>query len=359
MFCLFLTLSHVSPGRTSAIKRDEVVLFFLTAASLDAAQTAWSIPVHGWVYEPEDGSVWRSLLVDELLGWLEMHRGSVNEEVFRERGRMFLVDNERGKVLVVKAAGRTFEMEPSGPEGHFEGVLRIPREEVGDPGGAPWLPFSVVSSRPEGREYRGRAQLVPPVGTSVISDLDDTIKVSEVMDKGELLTNTFLRPYRPVPGMAEVYRRWEGQGAVFHYVSASPWQLFPSLETFLHVERFPAGSFSMKHFRVKDRTFFNIFASPEETKVPVIQSFLARYPLRRFILVGDSGEKDPEIYGEIVRRYGDRVLKIFIREVPGSDLSEARFDRAFQGVDRARWMVFSDPGEIGREGDRILADFEP
>ena len=66
-----------------------------------------------------------------------------------------------------------------------------------------------------------------------------------------------------VPGMAEAYDRWSKAGGVtFHYVSASPWQLFAPLEGFVRSNGFPAGSFNLKSFRWKDRSFFDLFKSP-------------------------------------------------------------------------------------------------
>jgi phosphatidate phosphatase APP1 len=66
----------------------------------------------------------------------------------------------------------------------------------------------------------------------VVFDVDDTIKISDVRNKKALLTNTFLKEFVPVPGLAEVYTRWADLGASFHYVSASPWQLHSSLADF-------------------------------------------------------------------------------------------------------------------------------
>ena len=64
--------------------------------------------------------------------------------------------------------------------------------------------------------------------------MTQTVKVSNVLNKRELLANTFLREFTPIEGMAALFRRWgRAHGAVFHYVSASPWQLQPELQAFL------------------------------------------------------------------------------------------------------------------------------
>lgn len=62
-------------------------------------------------------------------------------------------------------------------------------------------------------------------GVSVISDIDDTIKISNVLNPHACFKSTFCESFEPVPGMSEVYRQWSEQHCQFHYVSASPWQL--------------------------------------------------------------------------------------------------------------------------------------
>lgn len=65
--------------------------------------------------------------------------------------------------------------------------------------------------------------------------------------------------------------------------------------------------------------------------------------LRSLVLVGDSGELDPEIYGTIARLYPKRVLRIFIRAVKGEKSNDARLLKAFKDVPREKWMIFTDP----------------
>jgi phosphatidate phosphatase APP1 len=65
--------------------------------------------------------------------------------------------------------------------------------------------------------------------------------------------------------------------------------------------------------------------------------------LRSLVLVGDSGEHDPEIYGNVARLYPKRVRRIFIRAVKGEKTDDQRFIKAFKGVPREKWLVFTDP----------------
>ncbi|MDH3920995.1 MAG: App1 family protein, partial [Rhodospirillales bacterium] len=208
--------------------------------------------------------------------------------------------------------------------------------------------FEAVMPKGDRRQFTGQVQFLDPKGLSVISDIDDTIKISVVTDKRELLANTFLREFRDVPGMTETYGRWAEAGAAFHYVSSSPWQLYPALSTFMGHAGFPPGAFHLRWFRLKDETFFNLFAAPEESKIPVIESILRDYPIRKFVLVGDSGEKDPEIYGTIARRHGGQVRHVFIRNVSPQDDQGERFAAAFRGLPETIWTVFRSADELKR-----------
>jgi hypothetical protein len=332
----------------SSIKADEEVIFFPTAAHLDPESMAWVVPVHGWIFEPEDDSVWRGRLIDQLLERLELDPAARDDAWFRERARMFLVDNERGKMLQVRLAGRTFDLDRSAVNGHFTGRVRLEGEDLAERAQNAWLPVEAVMPKADRRRFTGAIQLVGPEGLSVISDIDDTIKVSVVTDKRELLANTFLREFRDVPGMAGVYGRWAEAGAAFHYVSSSPWQLFPALSAFMARKGFPKGAFHLKSLRLKDESFLDLFAAPESSKIPTIDAILRAYRGRRFILVGDSGEKDPEIYGTIARRYGGQVVHVFIRDVSPLDDQGERFAEAFSGLPRNRWTVFREAGALAR-----------
>jgi len=138
-------------------------------------------------------------------------------------------------------------------------------------------------------------------------------------------------------------------GAAFHYVSGSPWQLYEPLAEFIRTNGYPAGTFHLKEFRWKDQSFRNLFASPEAYKTGVIGPLLKRCPQRRFVLVGDSGERDPEIYGQLARDHPGRIVRIFIREV-GDQASDApRYQAAFRGLPPGTFRVFRDPREIDGE----------
>jgi phosphatidate phosphatase APP1 len=93
-----------------------------------------------------------------------------------------------------------------------------------------------------------------------------------------------------------------------------------------------------------------MLASPIDYKLSMIEPLLQRFPTRTFILVGDSGEKDPEIYGEIARRYHKQVLQTYIRNVTGEPADAPRYQNAFREVPSEKWQLFDDPAMLSWPG---------
>jgi len=342
---LTVGLSALGVG-ASEIKSDETVVFFTTTAVLDEDGGHWTVPIHGWIYEPERDSFWRGEVIEEFQEHLGVEPDSAEGRRCADRAALFLVDNEGGKKLRIRIAGGVHELRKSEGNGHFEATLRLDAAEVRRHAKDRVLAFEAVTRDGDRRHFGGRVLLPPRHGVSVISDIDDTIKVSDVRDRRELMRRTFTLPFEAVPGMAPAYAAWAERGATFHYVSSSPWQLYEPLDRFAAENKFPAGAYHLKRFRLKDRTLFDLFKSPFETKPPVIRAILVRHPGQRFVFVGDSGESDPEVYGLIARERPEQVLGIFIRRVEGADNGDERFKAAFAGVPPARWTVFTDPAAL-------------
>jgi phosphatidate phosphatase APP1 len=236
-------------------------------------------------------------------------------------------------------------MNKSKANGHFSGIVHLTQEQISrsrnaQAGGR--IEFEALTK--DGRVFKGSAELMDDDGISVISDIDDTIKITEVLRRHECLRHTFLEPFKPVPGMAEAYQVWAGKpGVLFHYVSASPWQLYFPLTEFVRSNGFPEGVFELKTFRLKDRTFMSLFESPEIYKLQTIEPMFKQYPRRHFVLVGDSGERDPEAYATLARRYPAQVSHIFIRNITGEGPDAPRFQKDFAGLPDTQWTVFKDP----------------
>lgn len=330
-----------------AIKSDEQVVFFPTYGALTPDGSTWVIGIHGWIYEPEERSIRRRLALGQFRRFLGVRENEPANKVFTRRARLFLVDNERNKHVEIQLGPKRYAIGSSAPDGHFRGTLRLPVGEVeamrpSHVTGDGRLTFKAVTRRGDEREFTGTVHLIGRTGVSVISDIDDTVKVSQVNDREALMANTLLRRFEAVPGMAELYDRWAEGGARFHYVTSSPWQLYDPLSSFLRSADFPDGTYHMKSFRWKNAGIMALFASPEITKRGDIEMILAAFPQRRFILVGDSGEKDPELYGTLGKAHPEQVERILIRNVTGERPDNPRFREAFAGIPQDRWLLFSD-----------------
>ena len=250
------TTSQPAPGPFSDIARDETLVFFRTAGWLDEERQDWQLPVHGWVFEPEDSTARRKLFETILEQKFDLLVNDDNEANFERRLNLLIADNERGKKIVVEIAGQVHELPASAENGHFSAILSVPASELVDSIEKGRLPYSAVTKSGETREFSGEIQLVAPEGLSIVSDIDDTAKISNVTDHKRLLEYTFLRDFAPAPGMADLYAQWSAQDASFHFVSSSPWQLYSPLEEFLDASGFPWATYSLKAVRFRDETLF-------------------------------------------------------------------------------------------------------
>ncbi|MGD8937995.1 MAG: App1 family protein [Gammaproteobacteria bacterium] len=328
------------------VKKDETVILFPTSGYIDSNSQA-HLPLHGWIFEYEYDSLWREASVNVLQKSLELNDVSLDNELFKQRAWMFLVDNERGKKIRIAIDGNSVECGKSEPNGHFHCMATLNPGDKSTPQKPVWISYAVELKGGDQRTFTGESQLLPTQGVSIISDIDDTIKDSHVADKKELLKNTFVKEFRAVPGMAGVYEKWQTQGAAFHYLSASPWQLYPSLADFIRDNKFPKGDFSLRLFRIKDKSFYELFASPFEYKTQAIEEIMKYYPQRKFVLVGDSTESDAEVYSHIAKKYPQQIAKILIRNAPqGHDPQE--IESAFTGLNKALWQIFTEPEELSQ-----------
>jgi hypothetical protein len=346
---LISLLTAMSFFARSSLHADEVIDFFPVAARWDAAKECWQTEIHSVVYEPELNSLKRRALLALLTNILDLDSDQAQSELFKTRTRHFLVDHERGKKVRIRLLEQGFNVGESEANGHAAGKIEFKFPAAVDskaPAAPAWHSFTAELSKGDARKFEGHVQCVPPRGVTIISDVDDTIKISDVTNRKELVKNTFVRPFRAVPGMATQYQAWEQRGAVFHYLSASPWQLYLPLEEFRQAEGFPRGVWSMKHLLLTDRSAIDFFMSQEVYKTTLLRAIFAEFPERVVVLVGDTGEQDPEIFGALARDFPKQVLRVFIRESQTIAADPARFAQAFDKLPPDVWHVFTKSEEL-------------
>ena len=156
----------------------------------------------------------------------------------------------------------------------------------------------------------------------VVSDIDDTILHTGVVSllKWRLIYNSIFKNAKsriPLKGSAEFYHKLhrgasgENANPIF-YVSHSPWNLYRYLELFLRQNNFPKGPILLRSMSdmLKKKS---LNEKPQKQKE--ILNLIKTYPDLPFILIGDSGEHDPDIYMEIAEAFPDRIIAIYLRSV--------------------------------------------
>ena len=338
------------------IKGDENLVFIPSYSFYDKESNTYHIRFHAWVYESEPSDKKRKLLVSAIKKSLDIDESEITGPLFEKRVQYLLYDHERNKWVSVNFGGDNYNLGDTDKTGHTERELVLP-PEILKKGLSPeinfddfkllpsWIKFMAGSAHDSSRIFEGRAKYLPPDGVLVVSDIDDTVKVTEVRDRKKMLQNTFLKSYEPVEGMSGLYRSWETEGADFFYLSASPWQLYEPLTRFLADADFPEGLMQMKTFDLPSG-IKTIFDSPGTVKIPALKKLMKSFPDRKFILVGDSGEMDPEIYGKIAAEYADRIAWILIRNVTDESADSKRFNEALKKFPRNRFRLFKNPAEL-------------
>jgi phosphatidate phosphatase APP1 len=166
-----------------------------------------------------------------------------------------------------------------------------------------------------------------PEGVSLISDVDDTIKHSSIGGGArEIFRNAFIRDLSDltIDGVKEWYNTMYDMGVGVHYVSNSPWQLFPVLVSFFQKAGLPPGSYHLKQY---SGMLQGIFEPVAERKKGTLEKIMRDFPQRKFILIGDSGEADLEVYTDVVLANPGKILAIFIRDVTTPE-NQGFFDSA-------------------------------
>jgi phosphatidate phosphatase APP1 len=205
-----------------------------------------------------------------------------------------------------------------------------------------------------GDPVRVSAQVIVPVPGArfgVISDIDDTVLWTNVTNKlnmALMLAGSNAHTRKPFKGVAAFYRALR-QGAsgnednpVF-YVSSSPWHLFGPLVEFLRVQDIPVGPLLLRELGMREVFKLTSHGNHKLAKIELILSF---YPDLQFVLIGDSGEQDPEIYAEVLRRHPKSVRVIYIRNVNPDPSRIEALDRLIEEVSATGTQLILAPDSV-------------
>jgi phosphatidate phosphatase APP1 len=206
----------------------------------------------------------------------------------------------------------------------------------------------------DGAPIRASSEAFVPAATArfgIISDIDDTVLWTNVTNKlnmALMLARTNVHTRKPFKGVAAFYRALrDGAGGnednPMFYVSSSPWHLFGFLVDFLRLQGIPVGPLLLRELGLRDVFKPTNHGSHKLEKIELILGF---YPDMQFVLIGDSGEKDPEIYTEIVRRYPKQVRMIYIRNVNPDPARIDALDKLIEEVSTTGIQLILAPDSV-------------
>lgn len=229
--------------------------------------------------------------------------------------RRLLAENLEGAVVEVRFMGEQVKT-TSGRDGMFEANFTAPAERPFEPG------LHVAEAKVPGSNVS--TATVDIIGQKapyfVVSDFDDTLAVTEVLSTRGFLSNSLFKDgssQAVVKGMPELFaclKESHEQRPVFALVSGSPQQYAPRVGDFLRTHAFPSFGLYLRDLGL---------TQPSDYKPPVIRSLLKALPYP-VVLIGDSGQRDPEVYSLIKDEFPGRVKAIYIHDV-GRSTDAARF----------------------------------
>lgn len=181
-----------------------------------------------------------------------------------------------------------------------------------------------IHSRQKLEKFHGEIMVIsrkPQYG--VISDIDDTILISyattKLMKFRLMLFNNALTRM-PFEGVSAFYQALQ-HGAIkgtrnpLFYLSNSEWNLYDLLFEFIEYNRIPKGPLLLREMEIRLLRFWKMREYNKNHKMEKLRQLFTFFGDMKFILIGDSGQKDPEVYARIVREFPGRVLAVYIRDV--------------------------------------------
>lgn len=264
-----------------------------------------------------------------LSGRVLKHASTGGSTTLSRNLRRLTVSNWEGAEVTVSWAGRT-QTARSGKDGHFAVTFAA--------GGTPFevglgSAQAAVSGAEPGVAFADVLAAEAPF--FVVSDLDDTLVVTDVLDKAKLLESALLKDENDQPvveGMPQFYRCLREVAPArpaFALVSGSPIQYVGRVASFLTRHDFPPMGLYLRELGPTTLTGY---------KQPLIRALLQALP-HKAVLVGDSGEQDPEVYAQLRSEFPGRVLAIYIRNA-GRAEDKSRFKDM---------VLFNAPAEAARD----------
>jgi phosphatidate phosphatase APP1 len=202
-----------------------------------------------------------------------------------------------------------------------EGYYRVRLPVDGMPAGTLWENASVALADGSLLTPQPVMQVDPRAGFAVISDIDDTILQSSIVEWKTAAQLVFLhnaRTRKPLLGVGHLYQAFQAgvkadvRNPIF-YVSNSPWNLYDLLDDFLELNAIPFGPLFLRKMGLHPEEVLG--GGSGDHKLQRVRELIQQFPTLRWVLLGDSGQRDAETYSAIAQEFGDRIIAIYIRDV--------------------------------------------
>ena len=188
------------------------------------------------------------------------------------------------------------------------------------------------------------AYLVPTTGLTIISDIDDILRVTKIYEPAEGLMNSFAKPFVPWMNMPDIYANWSRSipDFHFHYLTTTPEQITRNYMDFIF-KTYPGGSFDTRPLNFSD-----VSATLSIRKF-LLEKIFQTYPERKFILIADTSNSDVmKDYPAMVSEFPGQVQCIFLRNTSATDSGDKfPYDTSgFKGIEQNKYMFFLVPDDL-------------
>jgi phosphatidate phosphatase APP1 len=234
-------------------------------------------------------------------------------------------------------------------EGDFDTF--VPLTNTTGPGGKHLLPGNETTEIQSINVYTNGTQsgnatayLVPPEGVTVVSDIDDILRVTKIYEPKEGLLNTFARPFTPWMNMPDIYANWSSalSDFHFHYLTTTPEEITRNYMDFIY-KTYPLGSFDTRPLNFSD-----VSATLSIRKF-LLDKIFETFPKRQFILVADTSNSDVmRDYPELYHEHPSQVLCILLRNTSSTDPGDKfPYDTShFKDIPQNNYMFFNVPDDL-------------
>lgn len=186
--------------------------------------------------------------------------------------------------------------------------------------------------------------LVPEAGLTIISDIDDILRITQIYEPANGILNSFAKAFVPWMNMPDIYANWSRSipDFHFHYLTTTPEQVTRNYMDFIY-KTYPGGSFDTRPLNFSD-----VSATLSIRKF-LLERIFQTFPKRKFILMADTSNSDVmRDYPLMATQFPGQVQCIFLRNTSATDPGDKfPYDTSgFQGLNQDMYMFFLVPDDL-------------